>query len=135
MKTHLKGLLVSLLLPPLVGTMACVAFSLIERPTAPFTGEYLLFGIFVYAWAFVLCLIPGAFFYLGFSYLSRRTPINPSRLAPAFGLGALLGSPCGLFIAALVGAKSLPFFLPVGIAAGMITAWLIPYAERPALDA
>lgn len=124
MNSPLKRFLISLSIPPLVGTLTFGSIMAVANSGHATVSEYLAGFLFIYVYAFIVCFIPGSLFYLAHEALARmghgRIDNKPRYIIVGCGLGAIAGALIGSF----VGIAALKLFVPVGIFAGLITSWL-----------
>lgn len=131
MNHPLKRFLVSLFVPPAVGAIIFTLSMTLDNLGRGSVWEYLGAVVFVYLYAFVFCFVPGSLFYLAHEGLAKLGSGSYDNKPRYIGIGAFLGSFCGLTIGVLFGAEALLMFVPTGVAAGAITSWInFPKRQR-----
>lgn len=131
MKYCYKRFVVTLLLPPMIGTSVWIAFITLETAPSEQSADFILIAPFIYLYAFVFCLIPGQAYFWIHELLLKRNVAPFERKSRFLTLGAILGTFCGLAIASAFGSESLYFFIPIGMAAGWITSWINLLVSQP----
>ncbi|EDY80486.1 hypothetical protein VDG1235_100 [Verrucomicrobiia bacterium DG1235] len=132
MKHPLKRYLACLIVPPTIGTLSLFAWELANSPSLENPPALIGRFPFYFAFAFLFCLIPGTLFFFAHEAFTK-TKSRPSK-PRIFIVGPLLGALCGFFIGIVIDVATLHNFVPIGIAAGAVTSWII-LPKTPALSA
>lgn len=126
-----KRLLLTLLLPPLWGTVAVLGMMMLTEPHA-FIDEELpphTMLAMSYLGAVMLCLFPGILFWQVFEIIWRKRRDWTERWTTYTGIGALLGLFIGIVGSVLIGMaigtlEAALLLLPlIGALAGLLTSW------------